>query len=162
MEVPARAWPQAMRTPVEFAGIATDSRERPDFGLYEFQTDDGVWVRLHDMRFLGFDFVVQPRTLTMRFVYDDSKWTPLEAFATPVAVFQFTDVLVWQWEDDYALMFETPQEGRGQISDFGYYAPTNVFSLETLSTRLLFSAGRLVVRLEPLTQGPPSAGQNCP
>ncbi len=114
------------------------------------------------MRFLGFDFVVQPATLTMRFVYDDPKWTPLEASATPVAVFQFTDVLVWQWEDDHALMFETPQEGRSQISDFGYYAPTNVFSLETLSTRLLFSAGRLVVRLEPLPNGQQPAGQDRP
>jgi hypothetical protein len=112
----------------------------------------------NEMRFLGFDYVVQPATLTMRFVYDDLKWTPPEAAATPVAVFQFTDVLVWQWEDDYALMFETPQEERGQISDFGYYAPTNVFSLETLSTRLLFSAGRLVVRLEPLTNGQQPAG----
>jgi hypothetical protein len=162
MEVPPQAWPQVMSTPVEFPGIAEDSRERPDFGLYEFQTVDGVWVRLHEMRFLGFDYVVQPATLTMRFVYDDPKWTPLEASATPVAVFQFTDVLVWQWDDDCALMFETPQEERGQISDFGYYAPTNVFSLETLTTRLLFSAGRLVVRLEPLTNGPQPAGQDCP
>jgi hypothetical protein len=151
-----------MRTPVEFSGIAEDSVGRPDFGLYEFQTDGGVWVRLHEMRFLGFDYVVQPATLTVRFVYDDPKWTPQEASATPVAVFQFTDVLVWQWEDDYALRFETPQEERGQINDFGYYAPTNVFSLETLSTRLLFSAGRLVVRLEPLTQGPQRQVETVP
>ncbi len=108
--MPPQAWPQVMRTPVELTGIAEDSRARPDFGLYEFQTDDGVWVRLHDMRFLGFDYIVQPATLTMRFLYDDPKWTPPEASATPVAVFQFTDVLVWQWEDDYAPRFETPQD----------------------------------------------------
>jgi hypothetical protein len=133
---------------VEFSGIARASLERPDFSPYEFQTDSGVRVRLHDMRFMGFDYQVQPSTLTLRFVYDDPEWTPPEATGTPVAVLRFSGVQVWQWEDDFDL-FETPQEHRGQVSDLGYYPPTNVFSLLTLNSRLLFSAGRLAVELEP-------------
>ncbi len=162
MDAPTLALPQVEGAPVEFAGIATSSLERPDFGPYEFQTDDGVWIRLHEMRCLGFDYVVQAATLTVRFVHADPQRTPAEALAAPVAVFHFTDVLVWQWEDDHAVMLEAPVEERGQVSDFGFYAPTNVFCLETLSTRLLFSAGRLVVRLEPLTHGQQPAGGDRP
>jgi hypothetical protein len=132
---------------VEFVGIATSSVELPDFTPYDFQTDTGVCVRLHDMQFLGFDYRVQPSTLTMRFVYDDPEWTPPEARSTPVAVFRFGDVQVWEWEDAFDL-FQTPTEVRGQVGDLGYHAPTNVFSLDTLNTRLLFSASRLVVELE--------------
>jgi hypothetical protein len=79
------------------------------------------------MRFLGFDYQVQPSTLTLRFLYDDPQWMPPEAEETPVAVFRFTGVQVWQWEDDFDLS-ATPQEHRGQVSDLGYYEPTNVSS----------------------------------
>lgn len=91
-ESPLHAWPQGERPPVEYAGISASSLKRPDFTPYEFQTDRGVWVRLHDMQFVGFDFDVRPHTLTMRFVYDDPAWTPPEAHATPLAVFRFKDV----------------------------------------------------------------------
>lgn len=133
---------------MEYGGIATSSLERPDFTPYEFETDGGVWVRLHDMRFVGFDYLAQPPTLTMRFVYDDPEWTPPGARTTPVAVFEFSGVQVWQWEDDHDL-FETPADVRGQVSRLDYYAPTNVFSLGTLNTALLFSGSRLAVHLEP-------------
>jgi hypothetical protein len=149
---PLHIWPQVERAPVEYQGIARSSLERADFTPYEFQTDGGVWVRLHDMEFTGFDYQVQPPALTMRFVYNDPQWTPPEARATPVAVFRFSDVQVWQWEDDYDLV-ETPAEARGQVSGFDYYSPTNVFSLLTLNTTLLFSASRLSVYLEPLGNG---------
>jgi hypothetical protein len=100
------------------------------------------------MRFLGFDYQVQPPTLTMRFIYDDPQWSPPEARAPPVVVLRFSDVQVWQWEDDYDL-FESPVAERGQVRALDYYAPTNVFSLLTLNTRLLFSARRLMVELQP-------------
>jgi hypothetical protein len=145
------AWPQSERAPAEFEGIATSSLEEPDFTPYEFQTDGGVWVRLHDMQFLGFGYEPQPPTLTMRFLYDDPEWTPAEARTTPVAVFLFSDVQVWQWEDEYDLL-DTPVEVRGEVRDLGYYSPTNVFSLLTLNSRLLFSASRLKVELRPLDQ----------
>jgi hypothetical protein len=95
-----------------------------------------------------FDYQVQPPTLTMRFIYDDPQWSPPEACATPVVVLRFSDVQVWQWEDDYDL-FESPVAERGQVRALDYYAPTNVFSLLTLNTRLLFSARRLMVELQP-------------
>jgi hypothetical protein len=148
-ESPLLAWPQIERPPVEYAGIATSSLERHGFTPYEFQTDGGVWVRLHDMQIVGFDYRVQPPTLTMRFVYDDPESTPPEARSTPVAVFRFSDVQVWQWEDDYDLA-ETPVDVRGQVSYLDYYGPTNVFSLGTVNTTLLFSTSRLAVHLEPL------------
>ena len=133
---------------MQFTGIAGSSLERADFTPYEFQTESGAWVRLHDMQFLGFDYQVQPATMTLRFLYDDPGWTPPEARSTPLAVLRFIDVQVWQWEDDVDL-FETPTEVRGQVGDLGFHAPTNVFSLETLSTSLLFSASQLMVELTP-------------
>ncbi len=107
-ESPLHTWPQVERPPVEYEGIATSRLERPDFTPYEFETDGGVWVRLHDMRFVGFDYLAQPPTLTMRFVYDDPEWTPPGARTTPVAVFEFSGVQVWQWEDDHDLSRRQP------------------------------------------------------
>ena len=116
---------------------------------YEFETSDGVPVRLHDMAYEGFEFRVLPPTLVLRFRYDDPEWTPPTATATPVAVFTFTGVQVWQWEDEHD-MFETPEAYRSQVRDLGWYAPTNTFSLETITTTLLFAADQLAVHLEPL------------
>jgi hypothetical protein len=153
---PTHAWPLADRPPVEYEGIARSSLERPDFSPYEFQTESGFSARLHDMQFRGFAYQVQPPTLTMRFVYADPEWMLPEARATPVAVFRFSDVQVWQWEDEYDLL-ETPVDAREQVSDLGYYPPTNVFSLLTLNTRLMFSASRLKVELIPLGHDEPPA-----
>ena len=148
-EAPTEAGPEVSSSAVEYEGIAQSSLHRADFTPYEFQTEAGVWVRLHDMQFLGFEYEVQAPALTMRFVYDDPDSTPPEARSTPLAVFRFSDVQVWQWEDDHDL-FETPVGVRGQVSELDYYAATNVFSLGTVNTTLLFSARRLTVRLEPL------------
>jgi hypothetical protein len=132
------------RRPTEFVGIAGGSAGFP----YAFTTSAGVPVRLHDMTFEGFTYRTSPPGLTMRFRYDDPEWTPREASATPVAVFTFDGVQVWQWEDDHDL-FEVPGADRGQVGNFDWYAPTNTFSLGTINTTLLFSADRLVVGLEP-------------
>lgn len=116
---------------------------------YDFRTADGVRVRLHDMPFTSAEHRVWPPTLTLRFRYDDPDWTPPEAVATPVAVFAFTGVQIWHWEDDHDLD-EVPDDARGQVGSFDWYAPTNTFELGTINTTLLFSADRLTVRLEPL------------
>jgi hypothetical protein len=84
----------------------------------------------------------------MRFRYDDPRWTPPEARSTPLAVLRFSDVRMWQWEDEHDGS-GTPVGARGQVLELDYYAPTNVFSLATTTTTLLFSAGRLAVHLEP-------------
>ncbi|MCZ2811625.1 MULTISPECIES: hypothetical protein [unclassified Modestobacter] len=150
VESSLHAWPQVERAPVKYEGVARSSLDHPDFRPYEFQTEGGIWVRLHEMQFAGFDYRVQQPTLTMRFVYDDPEWTPVEARATPVAVFRFTDVQVWQWEDDYDLV-ETPADVRGQVRQLDYHPPTNVFSLLTVNTSLLFSAAQLTVELQQRT-----------
>ena len=129
--------------PVEFAGIEGGSAG----SLHEFHTTDGVPVRLHDMSFDSLDYRVSPPGLTLRFRYDDPVWTPPEAAATPVAVFSFTGVQVWQWEDDHDL-FDVPAAARGQVSNFEWHAPSRTFSLDTINTALLFSAARLAVHLE--------------
>jgi hypothetical protein len=133
------------RPPAEFVGIAL-----PMQSPYELETEAGVTIRLHDMNFLGFDYRADPPTLTMRFVYDP-EWTPPDAVATPVAVYRFDGIRIWQWEDDDPP--EAPAEVRRQVSDLSYYESTNVFALETPSTRLLFSADKLTVATEPRTDG---------
>lgn len=140
------------RAGTSFAGIAVSSLERRDFTPYDFQTDEGVWVRLHDMQFMGFDYQVRTAALTLRFVYDNPEWTPPEARATPVAVFRFSDVVMHAWEDDEDLL-GTPVEVRGQVRDLDYWPSTNEFSLDTVNTRLRFSARSLDVQLEPMQDG---------
>lgn len=138
---------------VEFVGIADESLARPDFTPYEFRTDAGVWVRLHDMRFLGLEYEALPRVLTLRFIYDDPAWTPPEAEATPLASFRFEDVLILRWED-HASTRETPAEHRGQVGDLELDVATTVFSLDVTDMRLAFEARRMEVRLLPVAPGP--------
>jgi hypothetical protein len=144
-EPPIDPPPATPPLPTEFVGIAGGSTGFP----YEFHTSAGVPVRLHDMSFEGLTRRTSPPGLTMRFRYDDPRWTPTEAVSTPVAVFSFSRVQIWQWEDDPDL-FEVPDDARGQVSSFDWYASTNTFELATISTTLLFSADRLTVHLEPL------------
>jgi hypothetical protein len=136
---------------VEFTGIATGSFESDDFTPYEFQTDNGTWVRLHDMSFLGFAYAAQPSTLIIRFVYDDRQWTPPQAIPTPVAVFQFSEVRVAEWADDDEGLLQTPLEARGEVRSFDYQQSTRWFSLLTSTTTLRFTAVRLAVHLERST-----------
>ena len=143
--------PRTSRPRTTFLGIAARSFEAAGDAHpvpYELETDGGVPVRLHDMSFLGFDYRVDPPTLTMRFVYDDPEWTPPQALHAPVAVYRFDGVQVRQWEDDEDL-FETPSHARGQVSDLSYDEQTSLFALQTLNTRLLFSADRLTVTTGP-------------
>ena len=142
-EDPHHRWPETTRPPTEFAGFAPGSAEDP----YEFDTVDGVRVRLHDMAFVGFEYGVRPPTLVLRFRYDDPARTPAEGVASPVAVLTFTGVLVWQWEDEHDL-YELPDGDRTTVRSLDWYAPTNTFALQTMGTRLLFTADRLTVQLE--------------
>lgn len=140
---------------VEFVGIADESLARPDFTPYEFQTEAGVWVRLHDMRFLGLEYDALPRTLTLRFLYDDPAWTPPGAESTPLAVLRFEDVLIRRWEDHVSTR-ETPAEHRGQVGDLELDAHSATFLLDVTDGRLAFEARLMQVRLLPAdrTVGP--------
>lgn len=139
---------QRERPPVTFSGVDASDLGSPQFRPYEFRTDSGVEVRLHDMDLLGFDYGVHAATLTLRFAYTDPAWTPAEAVATPVAVFRFTGVTVWRWEDEPDLA-GTPPAARGEVLDVDHVPTARVFAVTTAATRLTFSADHLAVHMEP-------------
>lgn len=116
-------------------------------GLFEFWTDTDVPVKLHDMRFEGLDYRIDPRpNLVLRFRYDEEEWTPPDAIATPVVEMTFDDVRVRYWEADEEAWADlvAPQ---GQVTLFDYIEPAE-FELQTDSLGLKFSASRVRVRLD--------------
>jgi len=115
---------------------------------YEFWTEDDVPVRLHDMAFLGVSYAVDVPSLTLRFAYEEPRWTPPEARATPIAIFRFDGVRIWGWEDDRDVVRD-PAELRRQVGSFDFHEDVNCFSLGTSTTTLTFSADLLEVTLEP-------------
>ncbi|HEY0215595.1 MAG TPA: hypothetical protein VGC57_04305 [Cellulomonas sp.] len=133
---------------VELVGIAASSLNDPSLWMYEFQTEDGTWVRLHDMRFLDAEVRVRPRTLTLRFVDDDDPGRAA-AHPAPAAVLRFSDVRILSWEDDPDLV-GVPESAFGQVGDFVFFPPRGVFTLSTLVTDLVFTATRVEVTLEPV------------
>ncbi|NEK94323.1 hypothetical protein GCU67_09075 [Modestobacter muralis] len=130
--------------PTEFVGGWIHSSA--DFP-YDFDDGTGEQIPVHLMDFAGVEHRVDPPRLTVRFYYGDPA-IPSEARETPFAVFEFHDVQIWQWEDDHDL-FDVPDDVRGQVESFDWYEPTNTCGLHAINTRLLFSARRLVVRVEP-------------
>jgi len=114
---------------------------------YEFDDGTGEHVPVHLMDFIGIEYRVDPPRLIVRFAYGEPR-TSTEQPGAPIAVFEFHDVQIWQWEDDHDL-FEVPDDARGQVESFDWYEPTNTYDLVTINSRLLFSARRLVVRVEP-------------
>lgn len=135
-------------SPVELVGIEQGDADPSAFYPYEFKTERGVWVRLHDMRYLGFEYEARSRALTLRFLYDDPAWTPADALSTPLARFQFEGVKVRQWEDGMCEP-EWPVGARGQVSDLMLEPGGDRFFLDTYDTWLVFSARRLQVDLLP-------------
>ncbi len=118
-------------------------------GLYEFKTESGVPVRLHDAAFLGFDFRPGPRPwLVTRFLYNDPKWTPVEARATPLIAIRFDDVHITALDQDTHVIGE-PAEAIGQVSNFDYYEEFDSFDLQTYTLRLELTAKRVEVTLHP-------------
>ena len=139
-----------------FVGVSEDPQRGvhiEGIGLYEFWTDTGVPVRLHDMNFEGLDYRNDPRpTLVLRFRYDEPEWTPPEAIATPVVEMAFDDVRIRCWEDDTQALagLDIPF---GQVSTFDYDGRSE-FDLQTYSMGLTFSAQRVRVRLTPWESRP--------
>lgn len=128
----------------EFVGVSTEPRRGviEPVGPYEFFTDGGVHVYLHDADFIG--LVWQPSgTFRFYFIYP-AEWTPREALATPVVELTFSEVEVSRWETDMDVLQDT--EHRGQVSDFAWDGGDG-FDLSTFSLRLSFSAARMEARL---------------
>lgn len=112
-------------------------------GPYEFSTEAGVRVYLHDADFLG--LVWQPdATLRLYFPYDPD-WTPPEAKATPVVQLTFSQVQMLHWETDMEALSQS-EPVLGRVSDFSWDG-SDRFDLATFTLSLSFSAGRMAVRL---------------
>lgn len=128
----------------EFVGVSSEpGRDIEDSGLYEFFTNTGVHIYLHDTDFLG--IVWQPKaTMCLYFSYDED-WTPPEAQDTPVVELVFSDVQVLQWETDLgALSGDEPF--LGEVSAFDWDGNEG-FDLSAYNFALSFSARRVQVRL---------------
>lgn len=95
-----------------FVGVTLAEIRSAGTGLYEVQTTSGVPVRLHDMALERLVHDGTARTLVMQFRYDDEQWTPPEAKATPVAVFSFDGVDVYEQQEDPAPL-DTPPDALG-------------------------------------------------
>lgn len=114
---------------------------------YEFDIGTGEHIPVHQMDFVGVDYRVDPPRLTIRFAYGAPR-TETEDPGPPFAVFQFDGMRMWRWEDDVDA-HEVPEDALGQVESFDWHASTGTFDLHTVNTRLLFSARRLTVRVEP-------------
>ncbi|GAA2843290.1 hypothetical protein [Kribbella solani] len=118
-------------------------------GLYEFWTDQGVPVRLHDMGLVGIELQPVDRTLILRFEYTEARWTPEAAVRTPVVAMCFADVMIRGWEYDGTRPGgeEPPAEAYGQVSDFEY-DNWDTFRLTTYSFLIEFTASGVTVTAE--------------
>ena len=128
----------------DFVGVSTEPRrgvEKP-VGPYEFFTDGGVHVYLHDADFLGLVWLPSG-TFRFYFVYS-AEWTPPEALATPVVELTFSEVEVSRWETDMDVLQDT--EHGGQVSDFAWDGADG-FDFSTFPLDLSFSAARMEARL---------------
>lgn len=128
----------------EFVGVSTDPRSGvlKGVGPYEFFTDRGVRVFLHDADFLGVLWL-PGATARFYFVYD-SEWTPREAKESPVIELSFSQVRVLLWETDSAALPDT--EWHGQVSGFAWDGGDG-FDLWTFTLHLSFTAARMEARL---------------
>ncbi|HZX07380.1 hypothetical protein [Kribbella sp.] len=109
-------------------------------GLFEFWTDQGVPVYLHDMDLVSVEVRPVDQVVVLRFEYTEARWTPAAAEATPVVVMRFEGVAVRWWNQEAGVL--------GQVGDFEYDGGDG-FKLTTYSAVMEFGAARLVVTAEP-------------
>jgi len=113
-------------------------------GPYEFFTDKGARVYLHDADLLEVTWKPDA-SLRFRFAYDPD-WTPAEATDTPVIDLSFQHVQVLRWETD---MQATEQsDSRGQVRDFAWDG-FDGFAMASYTLNLDFTAARMRVVLGP-------------
>jgi len=139
------------RRVTEFLGVSTEPQRgvKEPVGPYEFFTETGVHVYLHDADFLGLAW--QPdATLRLYFAHDPD-WMPSGAEATPVVELTFSGVQVLEWETDVEALSQTVPV-LGQVSDFAWDG-SDGFDLATFTLNLSFSAPRMAVRLLPSAPG---------
>jgi hypothetical protein len=133
----------------EFAGVTKDKDRgiTSKGGLYEFWTQEGAHVYLHDTDFRRLTYEPgRPSTLELEFVYHP-QWTPPELSKTPVVVFRFEDVRLVEWHEDqegYDCVAASPDAPPGQVEQFDWNG-TDMFTLDTFILRLIFHAPRAAV-----------------
>jgi hypothetical protein len=133
----------------EFAGV-TKGKDRgitSKGGLYEFWTEEGAHVYLHDTDFRRLTYEPgRAPTLELEFVYHP-QWTPPELSKTPVVVFRFEDVRLVEWHEDqegHDCVAASPDAPPGQVGQFDWDG-TDLFTLDTFILRLVFYAPRAAV-----------------
>ncbi|MFI9561557.1 hypothetical protein [Nonomuraea endophytica] len=126
----------------EFAGVVT-----PYSGLYEFWTEDGAHIHLHDTDFTHLAYRPgRPPVLELEFVYNPD-WTPPELSETPVVNFRFEDVRIVEWHEDqegHDCVSSNPKAPPGQVSLFDWDG-VDLFTLDAFTLRLVFHARRAAV-----------------
>ncbi|WP_440072314.1 hypothetical protein [Streptosporangium sp. OZ121] len=133
----------------EFAGVTKDKDRgiTSKGGLYEFRTEEGALVHLHDTDFRRLTYEPgRPPTLELEFVHDP-QWTPPELSETPVVVFRFEDVRLVEWHEDQEgqdRVNANPDAPPGQVGQFDWDG-TDMFTLDTFTLRLVFHAPRAAV-----------------
>lgn len=130
---------------VEFVGVSTDPGRgvREGVGPYEFVTDAGVHVYLHDADFLGLVWLPNA-TARFYFVYDPETAPLFAVKETPVIELTFSQAQVLFWETDSDALRDT--EWHGQVSVFAWDGGDG-FDLTTYTLHLSFTAARMEARL---------------
>jgi len=138
------------RRVAEFYGVSRvlGRGVRRGVGPYEFFTDKGARVYLHDADLLEVTWR-SDASLRFRFVYDPD-WTPAEAKDTPVIELSFQHVQVLRWDTD---MQATEQSDfRGQVRDFAWDG-FDGFTMASYTLDLDFTAARMSVVLRGAMPG---------
>jgi hypothetical protein len=103
--------PYARPAPV-YVGFAD-----PEPDLYEFRTDTGVYVFLHELDCVEIEYL--PLTRTLRFTFDGG---PTDLVPAMTVALTFTDAEIYQWqpvgEPVAQAVVDTTPRVRGQVSAF--------------------------------------------
>ncbi|MCG5219486.1 hypothetical protein [Streptosporangium sp. KLBMP 9127] len=133
----------------EFAGVTMDKDRGVTSmgGLYEFWTEDGAHVYLHDTDFRRLTYQPgRPPVLELEFVYAPL-WTPPELAKTPVVAFRFEDVRLVEWREDqegHDCVIAHPDAPPGQVELLDWDG-ADLFTLYTFTLYLAFHAPRAEV-----------------
>ena len=149
-------------TRTEFRGVSADPDRGVDSrtGLYEFWTDRGEHVSLHEVDLASLTYEPShPPAMTLVFTPIDTPAgapsPPLHDLLDSAVEFVFRDVRVILWEEDaeaVELMRSNPEaaSAAGQMRDFAWDGET-VFTLASFTLTLTFAAD--VVEVRAIQQG---------
>ncbi|MBB2912591.1 hypothetical protein FHS43_003874 [Streptosporangium becharense] len=144
----------------EFTDVTTDKDRgvTPRTGLYEFWTDEGAHVYLHDTDFSYLTYQPgRPPMLELEFVHDPW-WAPPELATMPVVVFRFEDVRIIEWcenQEGHDCVTARPDAPPGQVDCFDWDG-NDLPVLDIFTLRLTFRASRVAVAVRTKQNEEPS------